>query len=117
MTMKMHDAYSVLKQVPETMRQLTKHASGLEAENARLRQKVAQFELRDRAVKLATLMEEKGIIEKESIDKMASKLMAEPDKLAMREEAAQVAAQRNLGMELGEEPSNGRNQLETYLMS
>jgi len=117
MTLNMTDAHRVLREVPTALRGLTKHAQALEAENTALRQKVAQFELRDRAVKVATIMEGKGLNEELSFEQKVASLMSEPDKLDVREEAAKIAArQMSLGNLDEERSSNGSTQLESYIL-
>jgi vacuolar-type H+-ATPase subunit I/STV1 len=117
MTLHMTDAHKVLRQVPETLRGLSKHAQALETENTELRDKVAQYELRDRAVKLATVLEEKGLNEDLSFEEKVAALMDEPDKLELREEAAKIAAQQMSLGELDEDrPGNGGSTLEHYIL-
>ncbi|MFH1834332.1 MAG: hypothetical protein ABH877_04845 [bacterium] len=117
MTLHMTDAHKVLRQVPETLRGLSKHAQALETENAGLRTKLAQYELRDRAVKLANVLQEKGLNEDMSFEQKVAALMREPDKLEVREEAAKIAArQMTLGGLDEERPGNGKTQLEAYIL-
>ena len=115
--LKTSDAYTILHQVPDTIRALTKRASGLEEENARLREKVASFELRDRAVKVAEEMSQKGLNDHLSMEEKVSMLLEEPEKLSVREEATKLAAQQVQMAELADDhEGGGRNQLEAYIL-
>ena len=117
--LKTADAYSVLRQVPATVRALTKRASSLEEENTELREKVARFELRDRAIKVAQEMEAKGLNDELSIEEKVASLLEAPDQLATREAAVDMAAQQvKLGSPAEGKPNAGTDasQLVAYLM-
>jgi len=117
--LKTADAYSVLDQVPGTMRALTKRASSLEEENAKLRAENTQFKLRDRAVKVAQEMEAKGLNEDLTLEEKVASLLEDPDQLATREAAVSMAAQQvKLGSPAEGKPDAGSNasQLVAYLM-
>jgi hypothetical protein len=117
--LKTADAYSVMRQVPATMRALTKRASSLEEENTALREKVAHFELRDRAIKVAQEMESKGLNDHLSIEEKVASLLEDPDQLTTREAAVQMAVEQvKLGSPAEGKPDAGANgsQLEAYLM-
>lgn len=118
--LKTAEAYSVLKQVPATLRALTKHASSLQEENVTLREKVARFETRDRAIRVAQEMETKNLNGHLSLEEKVAALLEDPDQLATREAAVDMAAaQVKLGAPAEGKPdasgSDG-SQLVAYLM-
>ena len=117
--LKTADAHSMLRQVPPMVRALTKRASSLEEENTTLREKVARFEMRDRAIKVAREMEAKGLNEHLSIEEKVASLLEDPAQLATREAAVQMAVEQ---VKLGS-PAEGKSdagshesELVAYLM-
>lgn len=113
----MTDAHKVLRQVPTALRGLSKHAQTLESENVQLREKVAQYELRDRAAKVASVMEDKGLNSELSFDEKVAALMREPDKLDLNEAAVKLAAKQMSIGEIDEDrPGNGKSELESYIL-
>ena len=111
------EAKTVLAQVPGAMRHLTKRASALEAENAELRNKLAERDLRDRATKVAAEMAEKHFIDADDVETKVAELMTEPDALGVKEEAIKLAARQMTDLSPDDERSgSGKSELEAYIL-
>ena len=112
------EAKTVMAQVPDALRFLTKRASSLEAENDTLRTKLAERELRDRAVKVAAEMADKNFVDEDEVETKVAELVAEgADNLAVKEQAVKLAARQMMDLTPDDDRSgSGKSELEAYIL-
>ena len=89
----------------------------LETENADLRVKLASKEKRERAEKLASMMDEKGLSAEFDHQEKVAHLLEAPD-LNVTEEAIKMASPQTGGIgNIGDRPGAGLHAFETYIIS
>ena len=111
------DAAMVLSEVPATLLACDRKIQKLASENAQLKEKVAQYEIRDRVESVLSLMEERNIDAGLDLDEKRAMLLekAAEGKLEVVEQAVKLAAEGNPLGELSDVPAS-QNSLVGYLL-
>ena len=94
--------------VAEVLRQVGPTLRALSEENQALKEKVAHYEKRDRAEKIASQMEAKNLDTDSPYAEKVERLMGRDD-LDVVEEAIQMSAQQIKLAELSDDPGNSRD--------
>lgn len=84
------------KQAGAALRALSEEASGLRSANAELKQKIASYQKKERAEKIAALMEEKGIEPHLSFQEKVASISGRDNLDALEEAVGLVAPQAKL---------------------
>ena len=105
------DIQEVLADVPEVLRALVR-------ENRDQKEKLAGYERKEHAAKIAGIMEERGLDPATSYRQKIAELLADPDRdLAVTEEAVRMDVPNvKLASVSDEQPGNGANQLEAFIL-
>ena len=111
------DAMTVLSEVPNVLLACDQKIQKLASENAELKEKVAQYETRDRVESVMALMEERNIDAGLDPDEKRAMLLekAAEGKLEVVEQAVKLAAEGNPLGEISDVPAES-NSLIGYLM-
>ena len=111
------DAMTVLSEVPNVLLACDQKIQKLASENAELKEKVAQYETRDRVESVMALMEERNIDAGLDPDEKRAMLLekAAEGKLEVVEQAVKLAAEGNPLGEISDVPATS-NSLVGYLM-
>lgn len=86
---------------------MTSEIDRLRAENQSLHEKVAAYERRDRVMKIATAMEDKGLNDSLTFEEKVASINSSPD-LDRIEEAVKLASVGNIGLPSVSETDTGR---------
>jgi hypothetical protein len=113
-------AAQVYSEVPSVLRALVSERNELLEKNASLRTENEEFKRRDRIEKIARSMHDKGIDPNSSLEEKADRIKEAAERgrsLDVIEEAIDMTAPNGDLAKLAEEqPGNGANQLEAYLL-
>jgi hypothetical protein len=113
-------AAAVYEEVPGVLRKLASERDELRAENESLREKVAEYERRDRIEKIARSMHDKGIDTASSMEDKVERIKEAAERgrsLDVIEEAVEMTAPNGDLAKLAEDtPGNGGDQLTAYLL-
>lgn len=113
-------AAQVYSEVPGVLRTLVSERNGLLEKNAALRKENAEFKRRDRIEKIARSMHDKGIDPGSSLEEKEDRIKQAAERgrsLDVIEEAIDMTAPNGDLAKLAEEqPGNGGNPLEAYLL-
>jgi len=113
-------AAQVYSEVPGVLRALVTERNELLEKNASLRKENEEFKRRDRIEKIARSMQEKGLDPSSSLEEKADRIKEAAQRgrsLDVIEEAVEMTAPNGELAKLAEEqPGNGANQLEAYLL-
>ena len=111
------DAVAVLSEVPNVLLACDQKIQKLASENMQLREKVAQYETRDRVESVIALMDERNIDAGLDPDEKRAMLLekAAEGKLEVIEQAVKLAAEGNPLGEVSDIPAS-QNSLVGYLM-